>query len=502
MASKKQDELAPATSTRTPLQRRDLLKAALAVPAAACVDRTGADGDDGDGGQTTKPKVLVVGAGIAGLAAADMLHKTGKYSVRVVERRDRAGGRILTEYAAPGALAGKAIELGPVFLQGLANNPVAARAIELGLTVKEITDTSALIHKGTSPNPAEPIDQAEYARALNDFEAIMERTKQGQQGATDSAINGVFYDVRNELKSLSPGTLADTSDDYYPFIFRTTVDEPRGNSSTSLSWFNWNAGETLAGNSGVIVEGLSEFIKRLAGDVKVDYGEEFTVRDLEWEKSKVTVIYDDDAYDNEHREVFDAVVYAAPVLKGEVTPKMPEGKALPGDYSGGGNVSHLYLHFDTPFWEQSARWIHIKNNTGTSNGFVTFRDMTDVLGPGILLAINIGNNASTLDNLTPFDASEEAMNALRDVYPSVPLPSDSFAKVKSGWSLSENYPTWSAARFSVGDTPQEYTARAAADTGRLFFAGELTDAQYPNTLHGAYNSGLRAAQQVIDALKG
>lgn len=46
---------------------------------------------------TKKLDVLVVGAGISGLAAAHMLGKNG-FTVTVLEARDRIGGRIWTDY--------------------------------------------------------------------------------------------------------------------------------------------------------------------------------------------------------------------------------------------------------------------------------------------------------------------------------------------------------------------------------------------------------------------
>lgn len=50
--------------------------------------------------QLTPPqnkKVIVIGAGMAGLAAAYELSKAG-YDVKILERQDRVGGRIKTEY--------------------------------------------------------------------------------------------------------------------------------------------------------------------------------------------------------------------------------------------------------------------------------------------------------------------------------------------------------------------------------------------------------------------
>jgi monoamine oxidase len=63
--------------------------------------------------------VLVLGAGVAGLAAARALAATGR-RVALVEARDRIGGRILTEYVAHGhGGATVPVELGAEFIHGL-----------------------------------------------------------------------------------------------------------------------------------------------------------------------------------------------------------------------------------------------------------------------------------------------------------------------------------------------------------------------------------------------
>ncbi|WP_411502279.1 FAD-dependent oxidoreductase [Brevibacillus centrosporus] len=62
---------------------------------------------------TKKLDVLVVGAGISGLAAAHMLGKNG-FTVTVLEARDRIGGRIWTDYE-----KGNPTELGASWLHGI-----------------------------------------------------------------------------------------------------------------------------------------------------------------------------------------------------------------------------------------------------------------------------------------------------------------------------------------------------------------------------------------------
>ncbi|MGC2402845.1 MAG: FAD-dependent oxidoreductase, partial [Acidobacteriaceae bacterium] len=73
--------------------------------------------------------VIVVGAGIAGLAAARTLAEAGLH-VTLVEARERVGGRILTVPARQGGLP---VELGAEFVHGLP--PELVRLVdEAGLT--------------------------------------------------------------------------------------------------------------------------------------------------------------------------------------------------------------------------------------------------------------------------------------------------------------------------------------------------------------------------------
>src|SRR5215472_7364421 len=62
----------------------------------------------------SQPGVIVLGAGIAGLAAAERLGKAG-HRVVLLEARDRVGGRVLS---LPSMVPEHAIELGAEFVHG------------------------------------------------------------------------------------------------------------------------------------------------------------------------------------------------------------------------------------------------------------------------------------------------------------------------------------------------------------------------------------------------
>ena len=78
-----------------------------------------------------KPKVVVIGAGIAGLSAASKLHKSGQVEVCVLEASERVGGRIHS-----GKIGENKVEFGAAWIHGTKGNPVFDLACDLGLLSK------------------------------------------------------------------------------------------------------------------------------------------------------------------------------------------------------------------------------------------------------------------------------------------------------------------------------------------------------------------------------
>lgn len=71
--------------------------------------------------------MLVIGAGLAGLAAAREITRRGHHVV-VLEARDRIGGRIWTSTTWPDA----PLDLGATWIHGVTGNPISDLADQLG----------------------------------------------------------------------------------------------------------------------------------------------------------------------------------------------------------------------------------------------------------------------------------------------------------------------------------------------------------------------------------
>ncbi|VDN34359.1 unnamed protein product, partial [Dibothriocephalus latus] len=74
--------------------------------------------------------VLIIGAGIAGLTAAMRLKQANIDNILVLEARDRIGGRVATTM-----FRGVELSIGPMYVHGEANNPVAQLVKQLKLPV-------------------------------------------------------------------------------------------------------------------------------------------------------------------------------------------------------------------------------------------------------------------------------------------------------------------------------------------------------------------------------
>lgn len=113
------------------ITRRRFLQAALAAGTALMLPRHSATSASAG----VRPKIVVIGAGFAGLSCAYQLQRAGA-QVQVLEARNRVGGRVFTRN---NFIPGKLIEAGAELIGG--NHPTwMAYAKEFGLSFRDVSD--------------------------------------------------------------------------------------------------------------------------------------------------------------------------------------------------------------------------------------------------------------------------------------------------------------------------------------------------------------------------
>ncbi|XP_068696345.1 peroxisomal N(1)-acetyl-spermine/spermidine oxidase-like [Montipora foliosa] len=80
---------------------------------------------------TPRPKIVVIGAGIAGLSAAAKLYQSGQVEVCVLEASDRVGGRMHTA-----RIGDTKVEFGAAWIHGTVKNPIFDLACDLQMLDK------------------------------------------------------------------------------------------------------------------------------------------------------------------------------------------------------------------------------------------------------------------------------------------------------------------------------------------------------------------------------
>lgn len=463
--------------------RRDILRAlacsgtagVLTPTLSACAAQVTCLHDGFD--RPSDGKVLVIGAGVAGLTAAHYLRAAG-VDATIIEARDRIGGRTWTK-----DFAGAPIDLGGAWLHGPVGNPVARYCENAGIAYSpDETGHDGLLDL--------PHNELISGPALEELDAAVE------------GISNARNQVLNELGD--DATVADaiewylnnegiTGDDRRRIAFlaeaRVEMDwsGPAENASLDL----WDQDVELAGGDQFIEGGYRRFYDHLSTDLDIQLNE--VVLSIIDEGDSVTVQTDIDSYQAQ------TVILTVPlgVLKQQsinFQPALPDTKLAAIDRIGTGSLEKVVLAFDEVFWttDQLDSALSILDDSGSSMRSVI--DWSDIVDRPILLFFHGGDEST--DNLNALNDTAMVQKCLDTLSAAlsvdIPTPTESYV---TRWS-QDPYAMGSYSFAQVGSSFDDYCELATPIwEGRLLFAGEATVNSYQATVHGAMLSGAREAKR-------
>lgn len=450
------------------LTRRALL-AGLAGGAAAglvpaCARDTGSGGDGSD--------VIVIGAGVSGLAAARELANRGR-TVTVLEGRDRIGGRIWTSTAWPGV----PLDLGASWIHGIDGNPIHRLATDIGARTV-VTDGDSITYYMPDGREA----TAAEASALESWgERVSKALTSYQDGSdTDSSIRAV---VRAALESRG---LGDADREMLSYNLNEIEQEYAG-SVDQLSALYFDSDDPIEGDDVAFPDGYGAITDHLGAGLQIRTGH--TVTAVDWDTAGVTVTTDRGTL----RAGAAVITLPLGVLQsGRVAfaAGLPAAKETAIRRLGVGVLNKCYLRFAETFWADSDWLGYIPRAEGQ---WAQWINVERISGAPVLLGFNAADFGRSIEEWTDARIVESAMATLRTIYgSSVPNPVDHQI---TRWA-SDGYALGSYSFNKVGSDPDMRDDLAAAIGGRVFFAGEATDSGSFATVHGAYRSGLRAAREI------
>ena len=402
-------------------------------------------------------RVAVVGAGFAGLAAADAL-RAGGAEVTVLEARDRVGGRVWSVPFGDGA--------------------VVERGAEFILSDYELMEALAarfaipLVRKGTPygrriPVGAEAIDEAE-------LEAAFERIGAGPPAGAKSVAAAI------DALGLEPRLAA---------LLRTRIEITNGHPADDLDVSVLaEAASTFGDFENYTLEGGN---MRLAGALAAELGAAVhlssPVRRIRWSERGVSLDSDGGGVEA------DAAVIAVPTIPLaaiEFDPPLTGATAAALGAVTYGHNSKLFLRLRGPAPSSAVMSV--------AGHFWTYTQLAADGEPAPFLVGYAGTRVAVealggSDDPAPW---VEAVLALRG---DLELDPDPAAALLSSWHDDP----WVRGAYSARSLASPIRDEALQrPIGPLFFAGEHTAGSWHGLMEGALRSGRRAAEQVLGVAAG
>lgn len=163
--------------------------------------------------------------------------------------------------------------------------------------------------------------------------------------------------------------------------------------------------------------------------------------------------------------------------------------------TGMGLLNKCYLIFPAVFWDDATLLGYVGERKGE---WTEWLNLNALLGMPVLLAFNAATFARALESQSDEQIVQLAMHTLRTIYGAdIPQPID-YRITRWG---ADPFAYGAYSFLATGATPDDYDTLAQPAGTRLFFAGEHTHRDYPATVHGAYLSGERAANEIVSLLE-
>jgi len=446
--------------------------------------------------QTREAGVVIVGAGLAGLTAAQRLAESGISAV-VLEARDRVGGRILNEDIGDG----KVLEVGGQWI-GPTQHRLARLAAEMGVQ--------------TYPTHAEGEQVIEFRERLIRFRGLIPRISAAvlaDVAQAQARINRMARQVPLHAPWAAPKARKWDSLSFRTWIDRNVATaggrtlielaieavwavEPEDVSLLHVLFYTHSAGrfEDLIGTAGGAQQdrfvGGSQLIalrlaERLGDRIVLDA----PVRRIEHDGDGVVVWADGITVRGKR-----AIIALPPTLAGRIAydPPLPGLRDQLTQRMAQGSVVKAMAIYDRPFWREDGLSGQATSDRGPVR--VMFDNTPPDGTPGVLLGFLEGRFARELGALGAAERERRVVACFARVFgPRAATPERYVERV---WADEE----WTRGCYGCGMPTGGWTGfgpALRAPIGRLHWAGAETATVWSGYMDGAVQSGERAAGEVV-----
>ncbi|WP_256385479.1 NAD(P)/FAD-dependent oxidoreductase [Mycobacterium sp. IS-2888] len=435
--------------------------------AAACASDAPSPPDTRSDTRSDTNSVLIVGAGMAGLSAARSLADAG-WPVRVIEARDRIGGRVYTNrnWGAP-------LEMGASWIHGTTNNPLTELA-RRAQAQHVPTDYHGWAKLAVDPR-LPPLDyHPRHWRAFVD---------QARDDVDGGSLGTAVHAAAADLSESERAQLA--------FFVATEIEDEYAAGADQLSAKTFDKGDYCSGDQDVVTTGYDALPRLLADGLQIRLNSPVTA--IVRRDRSVVVRTKDRSFEGP------AAIVTVPlgVLKsGAITfdPRLPDGHAHAIDALGFGVLSKSYFRFSRRTWDaENAFYLYLGTDPGAWAQWFTLPSSS---GP-IVLAFNAGDRGRAVESSSPTDLMAGALPVARQLFGDDVSPVD---VATSAWS-ADPYARGAYSFHAPGSGLDDRRQLQEPIGDRVYLAGEAVGVNNPSTVTGAVFSGRYAAGQLMQRVK-
>ncbi len=440
------------------------------------------------GAQQNKQKVIVIGAGLAGLSAAHQLQKSG-HEVTILEARLRAGGRVLTVHHpfADGLYA----EAGGEWINS-AHKEIISLIREMGLELREGYGGDGLFHR-------QRLMSSQEARALlPGLARLQQATEELKQGI--DVFDLPSRSARRDLDKI----------DYLTYLRGAGVDDEaiaierqhiNGLMTVRLEEisamhmaYEFSLPQKEDGPEMRIAGGNDRLPLRLAENrgERILYGR--PVVGMEHDGRGVRVHYLEGAQkrtlDGDHAII---AVPASCARRFWFQPSLPLESQRALNEVGYGRVMKTLVQTGRRFWEQHNPALE-SVGTDTEVGNIYHSSQNLKTRRGVLTCYSGGSCADMMEKYAAVERIRRAQKVCGEVWPGAEV------LCEGGFNHFWNAEEWTRGSYAFFAPGQMTLVREwlSPPVGRLHFAGEHT-AVWQGYMNGAVESGFRAAKEIESA---
>jgi monoamine oxidase len=444
--------------------------------------------DDGDrrvpgGLEGTVERVVVVGAGIAGLTIGNALAHADVPCV-LLEARDRIGGRVHTV-----DLGGWPIDLGASWIHSPVGNPLSRLADLAGIPRRAGDPLLEMV--GLDRHEGRVLPAAEFAEVLRAVDEFS-----GASGALERDL-GPGATVAEGIERFTTGRASSGGARWLRDALTSIVeiDSSAPPEVQTLASYPANALDYGGDYLGDLpVGGYRRVARALGAGLDVRVGADVEQVIVRPEGVRVRTV---SGADEEGSHV--VVTVPLGVLQGgglRFDPPLPPERVATIGRLGFGRYEKVAMRFEEPFW-RAAGVPHLLVFPAGADGLAPFLAGQDAFDGGPVLVAHAGGRSADRMNAL---SDSEVVARLRELMSEAaggPVPEPA-AVLRTSW-VTDPHSRGSYAYIPIGASRRDLDALGEPIGGRLLFAGEATSSARAGFVDGAMTTGIREAKRLLGA---